>query len=89
MKTALLLVLAVVFCSCAASIETLQRVTAQEAGNTLSRDVTIYNVNRGITSISWQAKTMSGCYECDADDLLKRVNCAEVECSKIDTTKHE
>jgi PBP1b-binding outer membrane lipoprotein LpoB len=81
--------LALLLCSCASATENLQRATAEEAGNTLTRDVTIYNVNRGATSVSWQAKTPSGCFDCDSDDMVRRVHCVKVDCSKIDTTKPE
>ena len=89
MKLIFIFALALLLSSCASSIESLQRATANEAGNTLTRDVTIYNVNRGVTTVSWQAKTPSGCYECDADDMVRRVHCVKVDCAKIDTTKPE
>jgi len=89
MKLFFIFALAFVLSSCASSIENLQRATANEVGNTLTRDVTIYNVSRGATSVSWQAKTPSGCYECDADDMVRRVHCVKVDCAKIDTTKRE
>lgn len=88
MKTILISALIFLFCSCASSVENLQRATAQEVGNTLTKDVTVYNVKRGTTTVYWQAKTPSGCYECDADDMVRRVHCVKVDCSKIDTTKH-
>jgi PBP1b-binding outer membrane lipoprotein LpoB len=89
MKIALLLFLSLFLFSCASTSENLHRATANEVGNTLTKDVTIYNVNRGMSSVSWQAKTPSGCYECDADDMVRHVHCVKVDCSKIDTTKQE
>lgn len=74
---------ALLFCSCVSSVGSLQRVTASEIGDTSTDEVDVYNVNRGATSISWEAKTPSGCYKCDADDMLKRVHCIKVKCSKI------
>ncbi len=67
--------------SCASTNENLQRATAQEIGNTLTGDVTVSNVDRGATSVSWSAKAPSGCYQCDADDMVRRVHCVKVDCS--------
>jgi hypothetical protein len=89
MKVIIIFALAFIFCSCASSIESLQRATAKEAGNTLTKDVTIYNVNRGATTVSWQAKTPTGCFECDADDMVRQPHCVKVDCSKIDASKAE
>jgi hypothetical protein len=89
MKIGLSLFLTFFLISCASTSESLQRATAIGVGNTLTKDVTIYNVNRGMSSVSWQAKTPSGCYECDADDMVRNVHCVKVDCSKIDTTKPE
>ena len=89
MKVLILFVLAILICSCASTTGNLQRATADEVGNTLTKDVTIYNVNRGVTNVSWFAKTPSGCYECDSDDMVRRVHCVEVDCAKIDTSKHD
>ena len=89
MKLIIVFALALLLCSCASSIESLSGATAKEVGNTLTKDVTIYNVHRGATTVSWQAKTPSGCYECDAEDMMRQVRCLKVDCSKIDTSKPE
>jgi hypothetical protein len=91
MKLIILLpiVLSIFLCSCASSIGNLQRATAKEVGNTLTKDVTIYDVHRGVTNASWFAKTPSGCYECDSDDMVRQVHCVKVDCAKIDTSKHD
>lgn len=89
MKYILLIIFAVLVSSCASSVENLQRATANQVGNTLTQDVTIYNVHRGVSSVSWQAKTPSGCYQCDADDMVRQVHCVKIDCSLIDTTKRE
>lgn len=67
---------------CASTDENLQRATATEIGNTRTGDVTVSSVNRKATSVSWQAKAPTGCYECDADDNVRRVHCVKVECPK-------
>ena len=89
MKIIFALILSLILCSCASSVKSLQRATAKEAGNTLTKDVTIYNVHRGVSTVSWQAKTPTGCYECDADDMVRSVHCVKVDCSKIDISKPE
>jgi hypothetical protein len=89
MKYILVFSVAFLICSCATSLENLQRATANEVGNTLTKEVKIFNVKRGVTSVSWQAKTPTGCYECDADDMVRRVHCVKIDCATIDTTKQE
>ena len=89
MKFILFSLLAILLCSCASSVESLQRATANQVGNTLTQDVVIYNVHRGVSSVSWQAKTPTGCYQCDADDMVRQVHCVKIDCSMIDTTKRE
>lgn len=68
-------------CSCASTNENLQRATAQDIGNTLTADVSVSNVNRKATSVSWSAKKASDCYQCDADDMVRRVHCIKVDCA--------
>ena len=75
--------------SCASSTESLQRATAKQIGNTRLQDVTIYNVKRGVSTVSWYAKTPNGCYECDADDMVRQVNCVKVGCDSLKMTGPE
>jgi hypothetical protein len=75
--------------SCASSVESLQRATAKQVGNTRLQDVLIYNVKRSASTVSWLAKTKSGCYECDADDMVRQVNCVKVNCDSLEMTKAE
>lgn len=69
--------------SCASTNGNLQRATATNAGeNMLSSDYTVSDVKRKATSVSWKAKSKDGkCYNCEADDMVKRVNCVKVKCS--------
>jgi hypothetical protein len=69
-------------CACASGGDNLQRATATEIGNTRTGDVAVSNVNRKATSVSWQAKAPAGCYECDADDMMRKVHCVKVDCPK-------
>lgn len=67
---------------CASSNDNLQRATAQEIGNTLTNDVAVSDVNRKATNVSWKAKAPAGCYQCDADDMVRKVHCVKVDCPK-------
>lgn len=85
MKKILLLTVGVLFMvSCASTGANLQRATATSIGkNTLSGDYTVSNIKRGATSVSWKAKNKDGkCYSCEADDMVRKVNCAEVSCDE-------
>ena len=73
--------LAIPFVSCKSSTAGLQRATATSIGNTLSSEVIVSNVKRTATSASWSAKKNGECYECEADDMLRSVNCKKVECN--------
>ncbi len=68
--------------ACASTNDNLQRATATEVGNTRTSDVAVTNVNRKATSVSWTAKAPAGCYECDADDMVRKVHCVKVDCPK-------
>ena len=68
-------------CFCASAGGNLQRATAQEIANTLTNEVVVSDVDRHATSVSWSAKTPSGCYQCDADDMVRRVHCVKVDCA--------
>jgi len=83
MKKFLLVLFMLLLTSCASTIPNLQRESARNIGNNLmSKDVVISNVKRGATSVTWTATTPSGCYECEADDMLRRVNCVKVDSNK-------
>jgi hypothetical protein len=69
-------------CACASTNDNLQRATATEIGNTRTSDVAVSNVNRKATSVAWTAKAPAGCYECDADDMVRKVHCVKVDCPK-------
>jgi len=79
MKRMLLVVAAAgMLCSaCASSPENLQRETARFIGGTIPQQVTVSNINRGATNVSWDAETPKGKYGCNADDMLRRVLCVK------------
>jgi hypothetical protein len=59
---------------CANTSSNLARETARTIGGLRSDQVVVSNVKRGITSVSWVATTPSGVYDCEADDMVRRVN---------------
>lgn len=80
MKRLVLSVSAIVTASllgCASTPENLQRETARSIGGLTSDQVTVTNVQRGVTNVSWKAETPNGRYSCEADDMVRRVNCVK------------
>lgn len=64
--------------ACASSTDNLARETARSIGGITSEQVTnITNVKRGATAASWEADAPTGHYKCEADDMLRRVNCVK------------
>lgn len=66
--------------SCQSSTASLQLATATSVGNTLSSEVVVSNVKRGVSNITWDAKKGDQCYKCEADDMVRRTNCVKTEC---------
>lgn len=63
---------------CASNLDNLQRETARFIGNDVRVDtVAIKNIDRGATSVKWEAETPKGAYSCSSDDMLRRVYCAK------------
>ena len=62
---------------CASTPENLQRETARSIGGLTSDQVTVSDVQRGATNVSWKAVAPSGQYSCEADDMVRRVNCVK------------
>ncbi len=60
---------------CANTSANLQRETARFVGGILSEQVEVKDVERGMTEVKWKAVTPKGLYKCEADDMLRRVNC--------------
>jgi hypothetical protein len=78
MKRIILLVFAtLMFIACANTDANIRRETARNIGNLTPDAVTVSDVNRGITSVDWKAATKEGNYVCNADDMLRRVNCVK------------
>lgn len=61
---------------CASTGDNLQRETARSIGGNVSPEqVTVSNVDRGVTSVKWKASAPTGNYDCSADDMMRRVLC--------------
>jgi tRNA A37 threonylcarbamoyladenosine dehydratase len=72
-----LLALGAAVVGCASTSENLQRETARNIGDVDPDKVTVSNVNRGVTSVRWDAETPKGPYSCSADDMVRRVHCVK------------
>lgn len=70
----------ILMASCQSSTASLQRATASNIGNTLSGEVVITNVKRGVSNVSWDAKKGDECFKCEADDMVRRTNCLKTNC---------
>lgn len=64
---------------CASTPDNLARETARSIGGLRSDQVTISDVKRSASSVSWVATTPSGVYDCEADDMVRRVNAVKRE----------
>lgn len=61
---------------CASTGDNLQRETARSiGGNVSSEQVTVSDIDRGVTSVKWKASAPTGSYDCSADDMVRRVLC--------------
>ena len=60
---------------CASTTENLQRESARSIGDVQPETVKVSNVNRGATSVTWDAESTKGPYGCSADDMIRRMLC--------------
>ena len=80
MKTLLTIATAaLLLVGCASTPDNLARETARSIGGLRSDQVAITDVKRGATSVRWVATTPSGVYDCEADDMVRRVNAVKRE----------
>jgi hypothetical protein len=64
--------------ACASTAENLRQETARSIGNNISpNDIAVSNINRGVTSVSWDAAAKGVNYSCSADDMVRRVYCVK------------
>ena len=76
-KITWILLAAVAMTGCASTTANLQRETARFIGNVLPDAVTVSNIDRGATSVKWDAAIKDAAYNCFADDMVRRVNCVK------------
>jgi hypothetical protein len=63
---------------CASTGDNLQRETARSIGGNVSPEqVTVTDIDRGITGVKWKATAPTGRYTCSADDMVRRVLCTK------------
>lgn len=70
----ILLLVALALTACASTDDALMRESAG-AINKNPAGIQLRNVDRGATSVKWEAVTQDGVYECSGDDMLRRVHC--------------
>jgi hypothetical protein len=62
--------------ACASTGDNLQRATAMAIGSNIDPDsVRVSDIDRGATSVHWNATTPQGRYKCSADDMVRRPYC--------------
>ena len=76
-KIAGLSVLAVGLASCASSTAGLQKATASNVGGVLSSQVSVSDIDRGATSVAWNAQVNTDKYSCESDDMVHNVSCVK------------
>jgi len=63
---------------CANTDANLMRETARSIGGNVSPEqVTVTDVDRGMSSVKWKASAPTGNYDCSADDMVRRVLCTK------------
>ena len=67
-------VIALSLVSCASSIENLQRATASKIDGASMNQISVDNIDRGVTSVTWDATYDNNNYKCDSDDMVRNVN---------------
>jgi hypothetical protein len=70
-------VFALVVAGCASTGANLQLESARSIGNVAPDDIRVSNIDRGLTTVKWDAQSASDSYKCSADDMLRRVLCVK------------
>ena len=67
---------ALALAACASNAANLQLATATAIGDNTSPDsIVVSNVQRGATTVRWDATGPAGQYSCMADDMVRRPHC--------------
>lgn len=76
-------IVALVLFGCANTNDNIKIETARSIGGNISpEDVTLTEIDRGMTTVKWKAAAPSGNFACSADDMLRRVLCVKKEPAK-------
>jgi hypothetical protein len=71
-------IVATILFGCASTGDNLQRETARSIGGNVSPEqVTVSDIDRGVSDLKWKAAAPSGNYDCSADDMVRRVLCTK------------
>jgi len=63
---------------CASTAANLQKETARSiGGNITPEQVNISSIERGVIDVKWKASAPTGNYDCNADDMVRRVDCTK------------
>jgi len=62
---------------CASTPDNLQRETARYIRDIHPDEVKITNIKRGATSVTWEADTPKGKYDCSGDDMVQTIDVFE------------
>ena len=79
MKTVATIIVVLFLTACASTNDNLQMESARSIGGVMPEGVKVNNVDRGMTSVKWDAESSKGSYKCSADDMLRRVLCVKKE----------
>lgn len=79
MKIAAPLIVVLTLAACASTNDNLQMESARSIGGVMPDTIKVNNVDRGMTSVKWDAESSKGSYKCSADDMLRRVLCVKKE----------
>lgn len=71
-------IIATIMYGCANTDANIKRETARSIGGNVSPEqVTVTDVDRGMSSVTWKAAAPTGNFNCSADDMMRRVLCTK------------
>lgn len=77
LSSGLVVSLGIALVGCASTEAGLQKATASKIGGVMSKDISVSDIDRGATSVSWKAKANNVNYSCESDDMVRNVNCVK------------
>jgi len=77
-KLCFFVITGVAIVGCASTPANLQKETAKSiGGNVTSGQVNVFSIDRGAIDVTWKASTPTGNYDCNADDMVRHVECTK------------